>query len=45
MLAQRIFRHKRGKLSYLIVFWLIVAIHAAGWTTWIWLRSRGSDTS
>ncbi len=45
MLAQRIFRHKRGKLSYLIVFWLIVAIHAAGWTTWIWLRSRGSESS
>ena len=45
MLAQRIFRHKRGKLSYLIVFWLIVALHAAGWATWIWLRVRGGDTT
>jgi len=45
MLAQRIFRHKRGKVSYLIVFWLIVAMHAAGWATWIWLRSRGSGSS
>ena len=45
MLAQRILRHKRGKLSYLIVFWLIVAVHIAGWAGWIWLRGRGSDTS
>ena len=27
------------------VFWLIVALHVAGWAGWIWLRSRGSDTS
>jgi len=45
MLAQRVFRHKRGKVGYLIVFWLIVAVHVAGWGTWIWLRSGGSDTS
>ncbi len=45
MLAQRIFHHKRGKVRYLIVFWLIVALHAAGWAGWFWLRSRGSDTS
>ena len=45
MLAQRIFRHKRGKVRYLIVFWLIVALHAAAWAGWFWLRSRGSDTS
>ncbi len=45
MLAQRIFRHKRGKVRYLIIFWLIVALHAAGWAGWFWLRSRGSDTS
>ncbi len=45
ILAQRLLHHKRGKVSYLIVFWLIVAVHVAGWGTWIWLRSRGNDTS
>ncbi len=45
MVAQRVFRHKRGKVSYLIVFWLIVGLHVAGWAGWFWLRSRGSDTS
>jgi uncharacterized membrane protein YsdA (DUF1294 family) len=45
ILAQRVFRHKRGKVSYLIVFWFIVALHIAGWTGWFWLRSRASDTS
>ncbi len=45
MVAQRVFHHKRGKVSYLLVFWFIVALHIAGWAGWFWLRSRGSDTS
>jgi len=45
MVAQRVFRHKRCKVRYLIVFWLIVAMHGVGWATWLWLRSRLSDTS
>lgn len=45
LVAQRVFRHKRGKVSYLIVFWLIVAVHIAGWAGWFWLRSRGNNTS
>lgn len=34
MVAQRVFRHKRAKVSYLVVFWLIVLLHAAAWITW-----------
>lgn len=30
-LAQRLIRHKNAKLSYQIVFWLIVALHVAVW--------------
>jgi len=30
-LAQRLIRHKNAKVSYQIVFWLIVAAHVAGW--------------
>jgi uncharacterized membrane protein YsdA (DUF1294 family) len=29
--GQAIFRHKRRKRSYMLVFWLIVALHAAAW--------------
>lgn len=31
LLAQRLIRHKNAKASYQIVFWLIVAVHVAGW--------------
>lgn len=31
LLAQQIFRHKTRKLSYQVVFWLIVAVHEVGW--------------
>jgi uncharacterized membrane protein YsdA (DUF1294 family) len=31
LLAQRMFRHKRWKLSFMLVFWAIVALHVAGW--------------
>jgi uncharacterized membrane protein YsdA (DUF1294 family) len=31
LLAQSLFRHKRSKASYMLVFWLIVALHAAAW--------------
>lgn len=33
-LAQRVLRHKRQKTEYMAVFWVIVAVHAAGWTWW-----------
>jgi uncharacterized membrane protein YsdA (DUF1294 family) len=36
-IAQRVLRHKSSKFSYRIVFWLIVAAHAA---TWLWWWSR-----
>ena len=32
--AQRILRHKWRKRPYMAVFWVIVALHAAGWTWW-----------
>lgn len=36
LLAQRTIRHKNAKVSYQIVFWLIVALHLLGW--WLWWR-------
>jgi uncharacterized membrane protein YsdA (DUF1294 family) len=34
-IAQRVFRHKSSKVSYLAVFWAIGAIHAIGWAWWL----------
>lgn len=31
LLAQRLFRHKTAKVRYQVLFWLIGALHAAGW--------------
>jgi len=31
LLGQRVFRHKRAKGSYMLVFWGIVALHVMGW--------------
>ncbi len=31
LLAQRMFRHKVRKTSYQVIFWIIVAVHAALW--------------
>ena len=31
LLAQRLIRHKNAKVGYQVVFWLIVAMHVAGW--------------
>jgi uncharacterized membrane protein YsdA (DUF1294 family) len=33
-IAQRALRHKSSKRTFRIVFWLIVAAHAAGWLWW-----------
>jgi len=33
-IAQRVFRHKWRKTRYVLVFWVIVAVHAVGWTLW-----------
>jgi len=30
-LAQRVVRHKNAKVGYQVVFWMIVAVHVAGW--------------
>jgi uncharacterized membrane protein YsdA (DUF1294 family) len=39
--AQHVFRHKRRKRRYMIVFTLIVAVHAVAWAWWL----RGSGWS
>jgi uncharacterized membrane protein YsdA (DUF1294 family) len=35
LLAQQVFRHKTRKLSFQLLFWLIVAIHLAFWCDWL----------
>lgn len=37
LVAQRVLRHKNRKAAYQVVFWGIVALHAAGWAGWWWL--------
>ena len=39
LLGQRWFRHKNRKLTYQLLFWLIVVAHGAGWY-WLLTRSR-----
>jgi uncharacterized membrane protein YsdA (DUF1294 family) len=34
-IAQRVFRHKSRKARYLVVFWVIVGIHALAWAWWL----------
>jgi uncharacterized membrane protein YsdA (DUF1294 family) len=34
--AQRCIRHKNAKLSYQVVYWAIVALHAAAWAGLWW---------
>ena len=38
LVAQHALRHKTQKRGYRVVFWLIAALHAAGW--W-WAGTRG----
>jgi len=33
--AQRLVRHKNAKISFQIVYWLIVALHVAAWAAWL----------
>jgi uncharacterized membrane protein YsdA (DUF1294 family) len=33
--AQRVFRHKRRKRRYMLVFGVIVAAHAVAWAWWL----------
>lgn len=39
LVAQQVFRHKTRKVSFQVLFWLIVASHAAFWTWW-WVFRR-----
>lgn len=38
LLAQQIIRHKNQKLSFQIVFWLIVSSHLLAWADWLLLN-------
>ncbi|QHF03129.1 DUF1294 domain-containing protein [Pseudomonas asturiensis] len=40
LLAQQVFRHKTRKVSFQIVFWLIVLVHQAFWIDWLFLGRR-----
>lgn len=34
IVGQTVFRHKRRKLSYMVVFVGIIGVHAAAWAAW-----------
>ncbi|SHM67104.1 Uncharacterized membrane protein YsdA, DUF1294 family [Pseudomonas asturiensis] len=40
LLAQQVFRHKTRKVSFQVVFWLIVLVHQAFWIDWLFLGRR-----
>jgi len=40
LLAQQVFRHKTRKVSYQVVFWVIVALHQAFWSDWLLLDGK-----
>lgn len=37
LVAQQLCRHKTRKLSYQVVFWLIVLVHQVVWVDWLFL--------
>lgn len=37
LVAQQLWRHKTRKLSYQLVFWLIVLVHQVVWLDWLFL--------
>lgn len=45
LLAQRLIRHKNRKLSYQLVFWLIVLLHLALAGLVLWLTTAGNPPS
>ncbi|WP_442949013.1 DUF1294 domain-containing protein [Nostoc sp.] len=42
-IAQRRLRHKNSKVSYQVVFWVIVAIHLIFWLDWLFFGKRLVD--
>ncbi|MCF5709522.1 DUF1294 domain-containing protein [Pseudomonas syringae] len=40
LLAQQVFRHKTRKVSFQVVFWLIVLVHQALWIDWLFMGRR-----
>ncbi|TVQ54276.1 MAG: DUF1294 domain-containing protein [Phycisphaerales bacterium] len=39
--AQCVFRHKNRKRKFMIIFWLIVLLHVAAWSTGFYVRYVG----
>ncbi|MDD0972479.1 DUF1294 domain-containing protein [Pseudomonas fontis] len=40
LLAQQLYRHKTRKVSYQLVFWLIVLVHQVFWADYLFLGGR-----
>lgn len=40
LVAQQVLRHKTRKLSYQLVFWLIILLHQMFWVDWLLLDGR-----
>lgn len=40
LVAQQVYRHKTRKLSYQMVFWLIVLVHQVFWVDYLFMAGR-----
>jgi len=40
LVAQQLFRHKTRKVSYQVVFWIIVVVHQVFWADWLFLGNH-----
>jgi uncharacterized membrane protein YsdA (DUF1294 family) len=40
LIAQQLFKHKRHKTSFMLIFWGIVVLHGGAWALIAWLRMR-----
>ncbi|MCY1358785.1 hypothetical protein D9M69_453280 [compost metagenome] len=40
LIAQQVFRHKTRKLSFQLVFWVIVVAHQVFWLDWLFLDAQ-----
>jgi uncharacterized membrane protein YsdA (DUF1294 family) len=40
LVGQQLFKHKRHKTSFMLIFWGIVVLHVGAWALIVWLRIK-----